>query len=139
MEDWLDEVFQPALARRVYLDLALNPQRAIQDPNLKTGMPLLDPLKPLLVPLILRRSLRRQRIGRADIEQLEQRLQAVLMQVIRFLGDRPYLIGDRMTLADLTLAAHLSSADRLPHLMQQEDLQSLFAWRDMILASLPDT
>ncbi len=137
LEDWLDEAFQPAMARRVYLELAMHPERLIQDPNLKTGVALLDPLKPIIVPLLLKRSLKRQRISPVDLETLEQRLQSVLQQVLRYLGDQPYLIGDQITLADLTLAAHLRSADRLPHLKEQADLQSLFAWRDVILESLP--
>lgn len=137
LEDWLDEVFQPALARRVYLELAMHPQRAIQDPNLKTGIAALEPLKPVLVPLILKRSLKRQGIHFGDLDDLEQRLQTVLQQVLRLLNDQPFLKGGCLTLADLTLAAHLSSADRLPHLLAQPELEPLFAWRDMILASLP--
>lgn len=137
LEDWLDEVFQPALAKRAYLEMAMHPQRAIQDPNLKTGFAALDPLKPVLVPLLLKRALKRQRIGVADLDDLDKRLQAVLQQVLRLLSDQPFLKGACLTLADLTLAAHLSTADRLPHLQAQADLQPLFAWRDMILASLP--
>lgn len=132
-EDWLDEAFLPALSRLAYLHYHEHPEVVLQNAELKTGMPLLEPLKPLLVPPMIRRAMFKMGIAPGDGPQLEARFWEVLERVKQRLQDRDYLVGENVTLADLSLAASLSVLDRLPWLAEHRDLQWLLDWRTVLL------
>ena len=136
LEDWLDESLQPALGKMAYLYLYLHPQLAIDDPNISTGVDLLDRNKDKLVPLMLGMSVRKNNLSAADMPKLEERLNEVLRRLQGQLKGRDHLVGDSMTLADLTLLGHLSSARLLPELKANPRWQWLFDWQDKTLATI---
>lgn len=136
LEDWLDEALQPAMGKMAYLYLYLHPQIAIDDPNISTGVPLLDQNKDKLVPLMLGLSVRKNKLSAADMPRLEERLNEVLRRLQGLLKGKDYLVGDHMTLADLTLVGHLSSARLLPELNANPRWQWLFAWQEKIMQEI---
>jgi glutathione S-transferase len=136
LEDWCDEALAPALGRYIYVSSALNPQTLIENPAISTGVAALDRLKPMLVPLMLKRSMRKNQLTAADLPQLEARARTVLQQALALLADRPYLVGTQLTLADLTLAAFLNNADQLPFLQSDPQLRRLLDWQQGIHAEI---
>lgn len=130
LEDWLDESLQPAVGKLAYLSLFMNPQVVIDDPNITTGIPALDKHKDKIVPLMLGRSVRKNKLTAADLPRLEARVDDVLGRLEAQLRDKEYLVGHQMTLADLTLLGHLSNADRLNIFRSDGPHAWLMAWRD---------
>jgi len=135
LEDWLDEALQPALARLTYTYNALHPQALIHSP-ISTGLPWLDRFKPVLIPVLLRRSMRKQGLTGAMLPALEARAREVLNHLQALLKDRTYLVGEQLSLADLTLFAHLSVLDKLPMLQTAAELQWLRDWQSRMLTIL---
>ncbi len=133
LEDWLDEVFMPALARLTYVKNARDPGALIDNPEITTGMAFLDAHKDKIVPLMLKRSLKKQGLSLEDEAALRPQAEHVLERMRYRLKHQPYLVGDELTLADLTLAGHLNTLEKLPNLASR--YSELFAWR----ASLPVT
>ncbi|PIQ27685.1 hypothetical protein COW36_07255 [bacterium (Candidatus Blackallbacteria) CG17_big_fil_post_rev_8_21_14_2_50_48_46] len=136
LEDWLDESFVPALSRPVYVSSYLNPLPLIQNPNLSTGIAALDRFKPQIVPLMLRRNMRIQGLTPADLPKLEDRAQEVLDRAQKLVADKEYLVGESLSLADISLVAHLFNADKLPLLGQSETYRPLLKWRERRLAEI---
>ena len=136
LEDWLDESLQPALGKLAYLSLYLNPQPVIDDPNFGTGVAWLDQHKDKLVPLLLGMSVRKNQLSEADLPKLEARLFDVLRRLEALLGDKEYLVGDQLTLADLTLAGHLSTAEMLSPFKPGAPYAWLLDWRQRRLKEI---
>lgn len=135
MEDWLDEGFQPALGKATYVHNFLNPQPLIDNPNLSTGIPALDRYKAQIIPLMLRRNLIVQKLSPADLPQLEKRAHEVLARIQALLTGE-YLVGDHLTLADISLMAHLYNDDKLPLLGPGSEYRWLIEWRDRRLEEI---
>jgi glutathione S-transferase len=135
LEDWLDEGFQPALGKATYVHNYLNPQPLIDNPNLSTGIAGLDRYKAQIIPMMLWRNLKVQKLSPADLPALEKRAQEVLER-IKALLQREYLVGDQLTLADISLMAHLYNDDKLPLLGPGSEYRWLIDWRDRRLAEI---
>lgn len=135
LEDWFDEALVPALSRPLYVRSALDPTPLMTNPTLNTGIPLLDHLKPYIIPILLRHNMRLQGLKPQDLPLLEERTHEVLAR-IKALLKREYLVGEQLSLADLTLAAHLYHAEQLPLLSQNEAYRWLLEWRERRLAEI---
>ena len=140
LEDWADT----ALAAGVRLALL---QAAAVDPALRAG------LLPESTPLMLR-----SLVGAVPGDLLgslgqwlrpeRQSLLAVLEQLVALLAVRPYLVGDRPSLADVAVAAQLyllrfpavagvQLASRgVAGIADQASFEPLFSWRDGLYRSL---
>ncbi len=136
IEDWLDESLQPAIGKLAYLSLFLNPQSVIDDPNVTTGIAALDKHKDKIVPLMLSRSVRKNKLTAADLPKLEARVNDVLGRLEAQLRGKEYFVGNQMTLADLTLLGHLNNADRLKLFDYNGPHAWLMDWRQRRLAEM---
>lgn len=136
LEDWLDESFAPALSEHTYLQSYLNPQVIVENPEISTGLPWLDAHKDKIVPWMLRRTLSKKGIGHQDAPRLRKRVDEVLARLKALLGERLYLVGDHLTLADITLLSHLGTLNQNPELSQDPDFAWLIQWRDRIQAEI---
>lgn len=132
LEDWLDEAFVSALSQYVYLSNALNPQHLIQDESLNTGVAWIDQNKAKIIPLMLKRTLRKKGLSLSDLPRLESRVSEVLEHALE-LVQTPFLVGESLTLADVTLAAHLSVFKRLPTWSSDPLYQPLLTWQDRVV------
>lgn len=135
LEDWLDEALAPALSRPTYVSSYLNPTPLIDNPALSTGLSALDRFKPQIIPLMLWRNMSLNGLRPEDLPALEERAHEVLTR-IKALLKREYLVREQVTLADLTLAAHLYNADKLPLLGQNETYRWLLNWKERRLAEI---
>lgn len=110
LEDWLDESIGTA-TRFVYYQFRAGPGKAI-DPS-------------LLSQIVIQAVRRQYRINQASVELATGRLASA----IEFLGERwqkgPYLVGDRLSVADIAAAALLSPLALIPQYSQ--DYPWLFA------------
>lgn len=138
LEDWIDEALQPALARLAYLHYYHHPETVINNSDLKTGMPLLEPLKPWLTPPMIRRAMFKMGVGPNDRKRLEARLWEIMERLKARLKDKDYLVGSQLSLADLSLASALSVVDRLPWLAEHPKMRWLLDWRTVILNEIKD-
>lgn len=136
LEDWLDEALVPALARLAYVHYAQQPEIVINDPNLSMGLPALEPYKAWIVPVMLQRSLLRLGASVKERPRLEARVNELFARLKGLSQGKDHLVGDSLTLADLTLAAHLSVTERLPFMVAAPEHQWLPRWRQQILAQL---
>ena len=136
LEDWLDEAFQGAIGKFTYLSLYLNPERAINNPDLNTGVALIDQHKDKVVPMMLGMNLRKNKLSPADLPRLKARVNEVFERLSGQLKGRDYLVGSQISLADITLVSHLTSTKMLPEISEDPDLTWLFEWRERILAEI---
>jgi glutathione S-transferase len=80
--------------------------------------------------------MRKQGLTGAMLPALEARAREVLNHLQALLKDRTYLVGEQLSLADLTLFAHLSVLDKLPMLQTAAELQWLRDWQSRMLTIL---
>jgi glutathione S-transferase len=66
-------------------------------------------------------------------DRVFENLEQCLLIIAQRLGSRRYLVGERFTAADLTLAALLRPVMLLPFFRKHSELQELFAWRRSLL------
>jgi glutathione S-transferase len=133
---WLDSTLALAARRLAYTQLAVEYPGMIAElfvPKI-VGPGAAGGLKGKIAGALIAGILsRRFRFGcnRADgvFEQLEQ---CLLLAAAR-LSQRPYLVGDRFTAADLTLAALMRPVLLVPYFMEHPGLQRLFEWRNVQL------
>lgn len=64
---------------------------------------------------------------------LYEALEAYLLQLAERLRDRDHLVGDRLSAADLALAAQLRPLGIVPFFAEHPGLQALFAWQRRLL------
>jgi len=133
LEDWIDESLQPALARLAYLYYYNHPEIVVKNSDLKTGMPILEPLKPILTPPMIRRAMFKMGVSPQDGPRLEVRLWEIMRLLEARLENKDYLVGGQLSLADLSLASALSVLDRLPWLAEHPKMRWLLDWRTVIL------
>lgn len=136
LEDWFDESVLPTFANFTYVHCANHPELLSQDPNLKTGMPFIDKHKAKLMPYILKRQLYRRQLHKGMEQGLEERLLKVLKRLLFLIRGRKYLIGEKISLADVTLASYLKTLERVPSILEKSELRPLFLWQKAIYEEL---
>lgn len=125
---WLDSTVGLSARRLAYTQMALEYPSYL--PSLFLPRMSAKGLKADLAGRIIAGVLTRRfrfRYNRADrvFEQLEQ----CLLLAAEQLRSREYLVGDRFTAADLTLAALMRPVVLVPYFTEHPRLQRLFAWR----------
>jgi glutathione S-transferase len=103
-EDWLDESIGTA-TRFVYYDFRSKEGKSI-DPS-------------LLSQVVIQVVRRQYDMTPARVQLAAERLASGLEQIMMRWGDSPYLVGDRLSVADITAAALLSPLALLPTYRQQ--------------------
>jgi glutathione S-transferase len=125
---WLDSTLGLAARRLAYTQIALEYPEYL--PNLFLPKMAAKGLKADLAGKIIAGVLTRRfrfRYNRTDrvFEQLEQ----CLLLAAERLSAREYLVGERFTAADLTLAALMRPVVVVPYFFEHPRLQALLAWR----------
>ena len=76
---------------------------------------------------------RRFRFGHNRADGVFEHLEQCLLFIARRLGEKPYLVADRFSAADITLAALLRPVTVVPFFRDHPRLQRLFEWRTELL------
>jgi glutathione S-transferase len=106
LEDWADESLY-FYEMRLRFTLPHNARRFI--PQLvKYESALVRRIAPLAMPLVLRRTVASQGIGRKPVADVLRDVARHLDAVQGLLGAAPWLLGERLTLADIAVYAQLS-------------------------------
>jgi glutathione S-transferase len=106
LEDWADESLY-FYELRLRFTLPHNARRFI--PMLvKYESALVRRVAPLAIPALMRRTAAGQGVGRKPLEVLLRDVERHVDAVAGLLGDGPWLLGERLTLADLSVFAQLS-------------------------------
>jgi glutathione S-transferase len=105
LEDWADESLY---FTEMYLRFALphNAERWIPE-LVHADPPMVKRIAPLLVPALMRRATRQQGVGRKTTAQVLADLGRHLDGLSAWLGERSWLVGDALSLADLAVFAQL--------------------------------
>ncbi len=131
-DDWADDTLAPPLR-------ALAFDAARQDPSLGReqlppfGSAALDLLMPRVVPLATRAMMRHYRITEDTIRQAGPKAQRALELVAAEVEGRGFLVGEELTLADISVAAILKEVELIGGLREQPRFARLRAWRDGVL------
>jgi glutathione S-transferase len=64
---------------------------------------------------------------------LYEELEEYLFSLIKLIKDKKYLIGEKFTLVDLTLAVYLRPLIIIPYFYEHPKLQILFRWQENLL------
>lgn len=131
VEDWADESL---FFFEVYLRFAVkdNSPAAIKrlvahDPPWMRG------LAQLFVPRLMTRMLRSQGLGRKPRERVLLDLARLLSALSDLLGERQYLIGDALTMADIAACAQLACVQQTPEGEQLLRVRpAVLAWLDRV-------
>ena len=133
LEDWADEAFMSVTRRIGYWQV-------LSEPGRLSGMffPEATGLNRRLKESLARR-LVTKRFGitaERNTRDEETALKKSALAVAR-LGGRPYLVGDRLTIADITLAAMTWPMGLAPSLRDEPEVAELLAWGAGILGGAP--
>lgn len=131
-EDWSDEALGPVVHASLLEQAAREPAfgREQVPPQ---GNAALDLLMPRLAPALLPMLRRHFGVGGEEGRRLASRLNVYLDFLTGAVATRRYLVGDRLTLADIAVATMTRHLERCPGGSRPE-LGTFFRWRDAILA-----
>jgi glutathione S-transferase len=124
---WLDSTLGLAARRLAYTQIALEYPRLLG----QLFVPGLVGVKAWIAGAVIGGVLtRRFRFLHNRADEVYEQLETCLLLVGRRLDSRDYLVGDRFTAADLTLAALMRPVTVVPFFRNHPHLQRLFDWRD---------
>jgi glutathione S-transferase len=93
----------------------------------------LKALAPHLIPGMMRRLTRKQGVGRKSVSQVLEDVERHVDALAGLLGDREWLVGDALSLADVSVYAQIScirGAEEGARII--EDRPTLVAWIDRV-------
>jgi len=105
LEDWADESLY-FYEMRLRFTLPHNARRFIPE-LVKYERTLVQKIAPLAMPIVLRRTVASQGIGKKPLEIVLRDVERHLDAVAGLLGGGDWLVGDRLTIADLSVFAQL--------------------------------
>ena len=109
LEQIADEEIGPAVRRVAYEALFSDPRRFARLMLPKKGMTrLLNPMRRLAIPMLVRRHFG---ITEERLETDRRELRDLLAELGERLGGRAYFVGDRLTIADISVASLLGPLD----------------------------
>lgn len=115
-------------ARRVTYDLAFE-HPALFEGTLTFRRAPWRWLNPLLVRILEPRLRRLFNIVPGELEASRRRLRALLADLQTLLDGRSFLVGNRLTLADITAASLLDPLELVPEFVRDPRYASLFDWK----------
>jgi glutathione S-transferase len=101
-------------------------------PDVAGGLFTRPVLRALAAPVLGAMLTKRFRFHRNREDRVYESLQAQLMPIARKLERHDFLVGDRFTAADITLASLLRPLRIVPHFADHPQLQTLFRWQEQL-------
>lgn len=132
LEDWADEAFVQPFSKLAYIYLFEHPEVIIESNEFDTGLPIVDNNKSKIVPLLINFRLKDMGIDINQKDILKKRARASLEILLSKLEKSEFLVGDKLSLADITVASHLSVAEKVPYIAEDDIYEPIFEWQKKI-------
>lgn len=136
LEDWADEALFPPIRALSLIYMYEHPEIVNDTPDYNTGIEVLDKNLEKVAPLIAKKMMDSYDISVSQKDSLKKKVRANLDLLSSKLEGKQYLIGDRLTLADLAVASHLSTAQAIPYIYEDDLYSHIFEWQRKILNSV---
>jgi glutathione S-transferase len=132
LEDWADEAFLPPIRDLAVIYLYEHPEVASENDDYKTGIALMDNNLEKIAPMIAKTMFDNYGINPSQKDTLKKRVRANLDLLSSKLENKEYLVGDKITLADLAVATHLTTARTIPYIFEDDLYSHIFEWQEKI-------
>jgi len=128
LEDWCDESLLPTIRNLMFIYFYENPNMAIEDKLFDIGISLFDKNKERFVPLFLSERMKKHKLSLNDKQTLKKKAREYFDIIADILKDKKFLVGDKLTIADISIASVLTIATKIPYLYEDEVYENLFEW-----------
>lgn len=132
LEDWADESFLPVFTKLALIYMIEHPEVIIESDKFDTGVDFLDKNKEKLAPSLLKMMLKNHGITISQKQELKKRARNNLEILAQKLKNKEFIIGDKLSLADITLASHLTVAENVPYILEDDTYSEIFEWKKNI-------
>jgi len=132
LEDWSDESLVPTLRNLMFLYFYENQQMAIEDSLFDVGVPLFDNNKNKFIPILLSDRMKKYRLTSHDKQALKKKARDHFDIILELLKNNKFLVGDKLTIADISVATAITIATRISYLYDDEVYESVFEWQKTI-------
>lgn len=132
LEDWADEAFVPPFNKLAVIYLHEHPEVISETDDYDLGLPLVDNNKERIIPFITKSMLNGYGTSVEEKDSLKKRARAHLDLLSSKLENKEYLVGDRLTLADIAVASHLTTAQKIPYIYEDDLYSHIFEWQKKI-------
>ena len=132
LEDWADEAFVPPFTKLALIYMHEHPEVIAESDDYNMGLSLMDNNKERIAPFITKMQLDKYGVSLSDKDSLKKKVRAHLDLLSHKLEDKEYLVGDKLTLADITVASHLTVAQRIPYIYEDDLYSDIFNWQKKI-------
>ncbi|MBC7474317.1 MAG: glutathione S-transferase family protein [Candidatus Sericytochromatia bacterium] len=131
-EDWADEAFLSPFSNLAVMYLYEHPEYLAELEDIKTGIGLIDNNKERLAPFITKMQLKAYGADLSKKDELKKKARGYLDTLLKKLENKEFIVGDRLTIADITIASHLTVAQKVPYISEDEHYEAIFIWQKKI-------
>jgi glutathione S-transferase len=132
MEDWADEALLPPFSKLAIIYLFEHPEVISETDQYNTGIEWIDKNKEKVAPLVMNLKVKDYGIDLSEKDILKKRARASLDILLNKLEENEFLIGNKLTLADITVASHLTVAEKVPYIAEDDTYAPIFEWQKKI-------
>lgn len=136
LEDWADEALFPSIRALALIYLYEHPEIVNDTVDYNIGIEAVDKNLEKVAPLIAKRMMDSYDVSVSQKDSLKKKVRSNLDLLSSKLEGKEYLLGDRLTLADLAIASHLSTAQSIPYIYEDDLYSHIFEWQKKILNSM---
>ncbi|MEK7434754.1 MAG: glutathione S-transferase family protein [Cyanobacteriota bacterium] len=133
IEDWADEVFVKPFSKLAMLYGAEHPEIIIESKEFDTGVDLIDKNKDKVFPFMLKMMAKKYGASIDKKPDIKKEARANLDILLHKLEGKEFLVGNQLTLADITVASHLTVAQKVPYISEDDQYSKIFEWQEKIM------
>jgi len=134
LEDWADEIFEPLFGKLALIYLLEHPEFINEVDDFNLNIKFIDKNKEKLSPFIIKSILKKQNIKLEDKTNIKIKARESLNLIKSKIKNNKFLVGDKLTIADITVASHLSMAKKVPYIAEDDNYEEIFKWQEEIFS-----
>ena len=132
LEDWADEALAPSFNKLALIYMHEHPEVLSESDDYNMGISLVDNNIEKVAPFVTKKQLDKYGVSLTDKDALKKRVRSNLDLLSTKLENKEFLIGDKLTLADIAVASHLTVAQRIPYIYEDDLYSDIFEWQKKI-------
>ncbi|MFN8577439.1 MAG: glutathione S-transferase family protein [Candidatus Sericytochromatia bacterium] len=136
LEDWADEAFLPPIRDLSLIYLYEHPEVLTETDTYKTGLGFMDKNIDKIGPMIIKKMLDNYGVNINQKDLLKKRVRANLDLLSTKLENKEFLLGNKLTLADLAVATHLDGAKVIAYIYEDDLYSHIFEWQEKVFKAL---